>query len=97
MSTSLSQSLREWRRYFELSKVRHKRNLTSPKYGVHVQFFQDILLQYTRSTVSENWIEMKTKEIHFSLFYFLFNYIVDRSDATALARDKGHWEKGDFF
>ena len=40
---------------------------------------------------------MKTKEIHFSLFYFLFNYIVDRSDATALARDKGHWENGDFF
>ena len=39
---------------------------------------------------------MKTKEIHFSLFYFLFNYVVDRSDAKALARDKRQCGNGDF-
>ena len=45
-STLLSQSPREWRKYFELFEVRHKQNVTSPKYDVHVQFLQGILLQY---------------------------------------------------
>ena len=40
---------------------------------------------------------MKTKKNHFSLFYFHFNYIVDRHNATALERDKQYCGKGDFF
>ena len=43
---------------------------------------------------TENRIEMKTKEIHFSLFYFHFNYVVDRHNATA--RDKQYCGNGDF-
>ena len=83
-------SPKEWRKYFELSKVRHKQNVTSPQYDVHVQFLQDILLQYTcsKTVTTGNRIEMKTKEILLSLFYLDFNYIVDRHNATALARDK---------
>ena len=98
-STSLSQSQREWQKYFELSEVRHKQNVTSPQYYVHVQFLQDILLQRMCSDTipTENWIEMKPKEIHFSLlFYFHFNYVVDRHNATALARDKQYCGNGDF-
>ena len=83
-STSLSQSSREWRNYFELSEVRHKQNVTSLQYDVHVQFLQDILLQYNCSYWKPN--RKKTKEIHFSLFYFHFNYVVDHSDASALGR-----------
>ena len=95
-STSLSQSTREWQKYFELSEVRHKQNVTSPQYDVHVQFLQDILLQYmcSQAVPTENRIEMKTKEIHFSLFYFHFNYVVDRHNATA--RDKQYCGNGDF-
>ena len=37
-STSLSQSPREWRKYFEISEVRHSQNVTSPKYSIHVEF-----------------------------------------------------------
>ena len=37
-STSLSQSPREWRKYFELSEIRHSQNVTSPKYSIHVEF-----------------------------------------------------------
>ena len=83
----------------KLSEVRHKQNVTSPQYGVHVQFLQDILLQYMCSQFipSENQIEMKTKEINFSLFYFHFNYVVDRHNATALARDKQYCGNGDSF
>ena len=83
----------------ELSEVRHKQNVTSPKCYVHVQFPKDKLLQYRRSkTVStENPIEIKTIEIRFSLFYFNFNDIVDRPDATALARDKQYGRNSDFF
>ena len=40
----------------------------------------------SKTVLTENRTEMKTKEIHFSLFYFYFNYVVDRPDATALAR-----------
>ena len=70
--------------------------MTSPHYDVHVQFLQDILLQYMCSQVvpTENRIEMKTKEIHFSFFYFHFNYVVDRHNATA--RDKQYCGNGDF-
>ena len=60
--------------------------MTSPQYNVHVQFLEDILLQYMCPT--ENRIEMKTKDIHFILFYFHFDYVVDRYNAIALARDK---------
>ena len=68
-STSLSQSPREWRKYFELSEVRDKQNVTSPQYDVHVQFIQYILLQYmcSQTLPTENRIEMKTKEILFPL------------------------------
>ena len=70
-STSLSQSPREQRKYFELSEVRHKQNVTSPKYNVCVQFLQATLLQYmcSKTVPTENRIEMKTKEIHLCLFY----------------------------
>ena len=97
-STSLSQSPREWRKYFELSQVRHRQNVTSPQYDVHVQFLQDILLQYmcSQTVPTENRVEMKTKKIHFSLFYFHFNYVVDRHNATALVRDKQYCGNGDF-
>ena len=73
--------------------------MTSPQYDVHVKFLQDILLQYmcSQTVPTENWIEMKTKEINFSLFYFHFNYVVDRHNATALARDKQDCGNGDFF
>ena len=83
-STSLSQSPREWREYFELSKVRHNQNVMSPKYDVYVQFLQDILLQYmcSKTVPSENRKDMKTKEIHFKVFYFYFNYIVDPNAIT---------------
>ena len=73
--------------------------MTSPQYDVHVQFLQDILLQYmcSQTVPSENRIEMKTKEIHFSLFYFHFNYVVDHYNTTALVRDKQYCGNGDFF
>ena len=66
---------------------------------VHVQFLQDILLQYmcSQTVPTENRIEMETKEINFSLFYFHFNYVVDRHNATALARDKQYCGNGEFF
>ena len=69
----------------------------SPKYNVRVQFLQDILLQYmcSKTIPTQNRIEMKTKEIHFSLFYFHFNYLVD-PNATALARDKQYCGNGQF-
>ena len=41
----------------------------------------------SQAVPTEYQIEMITKEIHFSLFYFHFNYFVDRHNATALARD----------
>ena len=67
--------------------------MTSPQYDIH-----DILLQYmcSQNVPTENRIEMKTKEIHFSLFYFHFNYVVDRHNATTLARDKQYCGNGDF-
>ena len=81
--TSLSQSPREWRKYFQLTEVRHKQNVTSPQYDVHVKFLQGILLQYmcSQTVPTENRIEMKTKEIHLSLFCFHFNYVVDHHNA----------------
>ena len=60
--------------------------MTSPIYDVHVQFLKDILLQYmcsnkcSKSVPTEKRIDMKTKEIHLSLFYFHFNYDVKRPD-----------------
>ena len=87
-----------WRKYFELSKVRHKQNVTSPQYDVHVQFLQDILLRYicSETVPTANQIEIKPKEIHLSLFYFYFNYVVDRHNATTLARDKQYCGNSDF-
>ena len=77
-------------KYFELSKVRHNQNVMSLQYDVHVKFLKDILLQYmcSKAVPTDKQIEMKTKEIHFSFFYFYLNYIVDHHNATALARDK---------
>ena len=74
-------------------------NVPSPKYVIHVQFLQDILLQYMHSKIvpTENWIEIKIKEIPFSLFYFHFNYVVDRPDTTALGRDIQYGGNGIFF
>ena len=43
---------------------------------------------------TESRIEMKTKEVHFSLFYF---NVVDHPDATALAKDKQYGGNGEFF
>ena len=51
---------------------------------------------YSQTVPTENRIEMKTKEIHLSLFYFYFNYVVDRHNATALVRDKLYCGNGDF-
>ena len=55
-------------KYFELSEVRHKQNVMSPQYDVHVQFLQYILLKYMciQTVPIETLIKMKTKEIHFS-------------------------------
>ena len=72
----------------ELSEVRHKQNVTSAQYDVHVQFLQDILLQYmcSKTVPTDNQIEMKTKEIHFSLFYFHFSYFVKRHKRHSLSQ-----------
>ena len=72
--------------------------MTSPQHDVHVQFLQDILLQYlcSQTVPTENQIEMKTKEINFSLFYFHLSYIVDCHNATALARDISILQKSCF-
>ena len=54
-STSLSQSPREWRKYFELSEVRHiKQNVSSPKYDVPVQYLQDLLRDQARGRLGRN-------------------------------------------
>ena len=44
--------------------------MTSPQYDENVQFLQNILLQSmcSQTVPTENRIEMKIKEIHFSLF-----------------------------
>ena len=72
--------------------------MTSPQYDAHVQFLQDILFKYmcSQTVPTENRIEMKSKEVHFSLFYFHFNYVVVRHNGTALARDKQYCGNGDF-
>ena len=56
VNLAISKSKGKARKYFELSEV------------VHVQFLQDILLQYmcSQTVPTENRIEMKIKEIHFS-------------------------------
>ena len=51
----------------------------------------------SQTVPTENRIEMKTKEIHFCLFYFHFNYVVDCHNATALAWDKQYCGNSDFF
>ena len=97
-SKSLSQNSREWKKYFELFEVWHKQNVTSPKYYVPVRFLQDILLQYmcSKTVPTDNLIEMKTKEIHLSLYYFHFNNVVDCIDATALVKDKQYGRNRNF-
>ena len=76
-----------------LSKARHKQNVTSPKYDVHVQFFQHILLQYRRSkTVSteNNMAEMVIFLIigetgfSYSKFRFFFKRINKYKSETEL-------------
>ena len=58
-------------KYFKLSEVQNKQNVTSSEFDVHVPVLQDTLLQYmcSKTVPTENRIEMKTKEIHLSLFY----------------------------
>ena len=46
----------------------------------------------SKTVATENRKEMKTKEIHFSLFYFHFNYVVECHNATALVSDKQYCE-----
>ena len=55
-----------------------------------------MLYMCSKTVPTENWIEMKATEIHFSLFYFHFNYVVGRHNTTALARNK-YCRNGDFF
>ena len=97
-STSLSLSPREWRKYFELSEVRHKQNVTSLQYDVHVQFLQDILLQYMcgQTVPIVNQIEMKTKKIILVCFISSSITFVGRHNATALARYKQYCRSRDF-
>ena len=77
--------------------------MTSPKYDVHVQFLKDTyfcstcVVKCSKTVPTENRIEMKTKEIHFILFYFHFNYVVEHPDATASVRDIQYCGNGDFF
>ena len=60
---------------------------------------KDILLQYmcSKTVPTEKRIEIKTKEIHFSLFYLHLNYTVDHPDTTALVRDKQYGGNVVFF
>ena len=51
---------------------------------------------HSKTVPTENLIEIKINEIHFSLFYFHFNYVTDRPGATALARDKQYGGNSDF-
>ena len=60
-------------------------------------FCSTCVVKCSKTVPTENWIETKTKEIRFILFYFLFNYVVERPDATALAKDKQYCRNGDFF
>ena len=70
--------------------------MTSPKYDEPDNSLFNFFKIYFCSTVTtQDRIEMKTKEIHFSLFYFHFNYIVNHPDAAALARDKQYGGNSD--
>ena len=48
----------------------------------------------SKTVPTENQIEMKTKEVNFSLFYF---NVVDLPEATASARDKQYGRNDNFF
>ena len=54
------------------------------------------VVKCSKTVPIEYQVEMTTKEIHFSLFYFYFNYVVECPDATALARDKQYSGNRDF-
>ena len=58
-------------------------------------FCSTCAVKCSKTVPTKNLIEMKTKETHFSLFYFHSNYVVERPDATALARDKQYCGNGD--
>ena len=60
-------------------------------------FCSPCVVKCSKTVRTENRIGMTTKQIHFSLFYFYFKYVVERPDAIALARDKQFCENGDFF
>ena len=51
----------------------------------------------SKTVPTEKRIEIKTKEIHFSLFYLHLNYTVDHPDTTALVRDKQYGGNVVFF
>ena len=59
--------------------------MLSSIYDVQLYMFNFSKTYCSKTVPTENWIELKTKEIHFRLFYFHFNYVMDRID---LARDK---------
>ena len=59
-------------------------------------FCSTCVVKCSKTVPTENQIEMKTKQICFSLFYFYFNYVVEPPNATALARDKQYCGNGDF-
>ena len=60
-------------------------------------FCSTCVVKCSKTVPTENRIEMKTKEIHFSLSAFHFNYIMEHSDATAVARDKHYCGNSDLF
>ena len=80
----LSQSPREWRKYFELPKVQYRQNVPSPKYDVHIQFFQDILLQYmcSKTIPTQNRVEMKKKKFILVFFCFQFCTIINMQNVV---------------
>ena len=56
-------------------------------------FFSTCVLKCSKTVPTENRIEMKTKEIHFSLF---ISILVTLWNATASARDKQYCGNDDF-
>ena len=58
-------------------------------------FCSAFVVKCSKTVPTKNQIEMKTKEINFSLIYFHSNYVVERPDATALTRDKPYCGNSD--
>ena len=60
--------------------------MRSPQHYVHVQFLKDILLQYmsSQTVLSEKRIEMKTKEIHFTVVVCFISTLITLWTAISL-------------